>query len=126
MVQRAKFPVRTVVADDSAHFRAALLRILATMPHIQVIAEARDGAETLRLVDELAPDLLLLDLRMPNFDGLEVVQRLYAMGARVQVVVLSAEIENYHPPPGDGRTVAVVPKDNIDRLIETPRSLRPD
>ncbi len=77
-------------------------------------------------MDELAPDLLLLDLRMPKFDGLEVLQRLYAMGARVQVVVLSVEAENYHLPLGDSRTVALVSKGDIDRLIEALRALRPD
>ena len=125
MTQRANSPLRTVVADDSAAFRAALRRMLATLPHIQVIAEAADGAEALQRVTESAPDLLLLDLRMPKFNGLEVLQRLYAMRARVQVVVLSAEMENFELSLGDGWTVALVAKGDIDRLIQTLRALAP-
>jgi len=62
-------PARVLVADDQAPFRTAVRRLLARCADLQIVGEAADGAEAVRLVEALAPDLVLLDVRMPELDG---------------------------------------------------------
>ncbi|HXF63865.1 MAG TPA: response regulator transcription factor [Caldilineaceae bacterium] len=119
-------PFRVVVADDSHSFRTTLTRFLNTLPHFTVVGEAADGDEALRLVDQLAPDLLLLDIRMPRMDGMEVLERLQAQGMPVQVVVLSAHSDPYYERQvlADG-AAAFVAKGNVESLLSTLRDLFP-
>ncbi len=83
-------PIRVVVADDHPVTRAGLRNALDDAADITVIAEARDGAEAVRLAQTLAPDVLLLDVEMPKLTGVEVAERLQRMGAPVRILVLSA------------------------------------
>jgi len=83
-------PIRVLIVDDSAFARKVLRELLSESPGIEVIGIARDGLEALEKVAELAPDVLTLDLVMPNLDGLGVLQGLPAVGApRVIVVSIS-------------------------------------
>lgn len=68
--------VRAVTAEDEPQARRTLREYLAEVDWIQLMAEARDGAEAVRLVDELEPDLLFLDVRLPELNGLKVVERI--------------------------------------------------
>lgn len=79
---------RVVIADDDVSLRRLLRTVLEDDGRFEVVGEAEDGQATLRLVDEVDPDLLLLDLAMPRMDGLEVLQALEGRG-RPAVVVLS-------------------------------------
>jgi two-component system, NarL family, response regulator len=65
--------IRVLIADDHPVVREGLVTILKSAKDISVVAEAADGEETCKLYSELAPDVLLLDLRMPEKDGLEVI-----------------------------------------------------
>lgn len=85
--------VRIVVADDHPIFRDGLRRLLEAERGFQVIGEAGDGLEALRLVQELHPDVLLLDLSMSGASGLEVMKRLPA-DSGVRAIVLTAGIEH--------------------------------
>lgn len=105
---------------------SALLCLLNTLPHIQVIGEAEDGEGALQLVTELDPDLLLLDVCMPKLDGLEVLAHLRAIHARVQVVVLSAEMEQFVLFWQESGVAALVNKGNVTYLIQILLTLRPD
>ncbi len=78
--------IRVLIADDEQLMREGLALIVGLQPDMEVVGEAADGAEALRLVDELAPDLLLLDVRMPGLDGLEVTERLAGSGVRVLIL----------------------------------------
>lgn len=119
-------PFRVVVADDSNSFRTTLTRFLNTLSHFTVVGEAADGREALRLVQELTPDLLLLDIRMPVMDGLQVLEHLRAQGMPVRVVVLSAHSDPYYERQvlADG-AVAFVAKGNVESLLSTLLGLFP-
>jgi DNA-binding NarL/FixJ family response regulator len=86
--------VRIVIADDHALFAEALRRLLGSEPDFEVVATCSDGSETVRQVRALRPDVLLLDLAMPDGDGLEVLERLAPHRPEVRVVMLTAAIDS--------------------------------
>lgn len=67
-------PLRIVVADDERPARASLVDLLAEYPDVAVVGEARNGSEAIQLIEQERPDLALLDLQMPEVDGLSVVR----------------------------------------------------
>jgi DNA-binding NarL/FixJ family response regulator len=81
--------VRVVVADDQTVVREGLVTLLETMPGIEVVGSAADGEEAISLVAELAPEVVLMDLRMPRVDGVEATKRIRAEYPETQVVVLT-------------------------------------
>jgi len=82
--------VRVVLADDHPVVREGIRSLLERAPDIVVVAEASDGGEALRLAEELAPDVLVLDMEMPGVTGVEVARRLRAADSPVRVLALSA------------------------------------
>ena len=68
--------IRVIVADDQDLVRAGLVMILGAHPGIECVGEAADGPTTLELATRLRPDVLLVDIRMPGIDGVEVTRRL--------------------------------------------------
>ncbi len=85
--------VRILLADDHAIFRAGLSALLSGQPEFEIVGEASDGEEALKLVEKLKPDILLLDLAMPKKGGMEVLEALSESGNGVRTIVLSAEAE---------------------------------
>ena len=85
-------PIRIIIADDHAILRDGLRRLLATEEDLVVIGEACDGREALTRATELAPDVLLLDLAMPQMSGLEVLRQLAEQAPAVRTVLLTAAI----------------------------------
>ena len=85
-------PIRIIIADDHAILRDGLRRLLATEQDFRVIAEASDGREALARSIELRPDVLLLDLAMPQLSGLEVLRELARQAPAVRTVLLTASI----------------------------------
>ena len=82
-------PVRVVVADDQTVVREGIVMLLGLLPGLDVVGAAGDGEEAVRLVGELAPDVVLMDLRMPRCDGVEATRRVRAEYPGTQVVVLT-------------------------------------
>lgn len=83
-------PVRVLVVDDSEVFLNVLSAVVTTAPGFDVIGTASSGREALFLVDELAPHLVLLDLQMPDLDGIETAIRLRRHHPGVVVLLLTA------------------------------------
>jgi len=81
--------IRILIADDHPIVREGLATILALQEDMQVVGEARDGEEACQLYDQLSPDILLLDLRMPKKDGLQVVTELMSRTPRPRIIVLT-------------------------------------
>lgn len=82
-------PIRILVADDHLIIRQGLRLILETAEDFELVGEASDGAEALRLSAERRPDVILMDLRMPGMDGLTAIERLSAEQPQVAVVILT-------------------------------------
>jgi DNA-binding NarL/FixJ family response regulator len=82
--------IRIVVADDHPIFRDGLCKLLALEEDFEVVAQAQDGRQVLEVLQQLAPDILLLDLKMPGLDGLATLQRLQAVKNKTRVIVLTA------------------------------------
>jgi len=88
--ERRKGTVRIIIADDHPIVRDGLKKLLLLEDDFEVVGEAGDGREVLEKVQELDPDVLLLDLRMPNLDGLSALQALQQINKRTRVIVLTA------------------------------------
>jgi DNA-binding NarL/FixJ family response regulator len=80
--------IRLVVVDDHALFRAGLVSLLSQMPDLEVVGEAGDGLEALEVVHRTQPEVVLLDVNMPEMGGVETVKALEA-GERCQVLMLT-------------------------------------
>ncbi|MFD9608113.1 response regulator [Streptomyces sp. NPDC004288] len=82
-------PLRVVVVDDHAVMRAGVVSLLAPVPDVTVVGEAGDGREAVGLVERLAPDVALVDLRMPVMDGVEATAAITAGPAPTRVLILT-------------------------------------
>ena len=86
--------LRVVLADDHALVRAGFRSLLEALAGVQVVGEAADGREALRLIGELRPDLALIDIAMPGLNGLEVVARGAKEHPRTRVIVVSMHAQD--------------------------------
>jgi two-component system, NarL family, response regulator NreC len=82
-------PIRILIADDHAVVRSGLRALLRADPEIEVVGEAGDGVETLRLAETLQPDLVLLDITMPPENGIKTAQRLKEKYPKLMVLFLT-------------------------------------
>lgn len=82
-------PIRVVLVDDQALFRAGIRMVVGSQPDLEVVGEAGDGAEALRVVRETRPDVVLMDIRMPVMDGLTATAELLRYDDPPKVVMLT-------------------------------------
>jgi DNA-binding NarL/FixJ family response regulator len=82
--------IRVLLAEDHGLVRAGLEKLLATSTDIEVVGGAADGGEAIELAAETRPDVVLMDLSMPNVDGIEATRTIVAANAGIQVVVLTS------------------------------------
>ena len=81
--------IRVLAADDQRVVREGLAMLLGLLPDVEVVGTAANGEEALAMAGELAPDVVLMDLRMPKVDGVEATRRLRASHPEIKVVVLT-------------------------------------
>jgi DNA-binding NarL/FixJ family response regulator len=81
--------MRILIADDHTLVRAGLTSLIARLPEMEVVAEAADGRQALRLVRDLQPDIVLMDIAMPGLNGLESAERIHGIHPKVKIIILS-------------------------------------
>jgi DNA-binding NarL/FixJ family response regulator len=88
--------VRVLLCDDQALVRSGFRMILEARPDLQVIGEAADGLQAVELSRRLAPDVVLMDVRMPNLDGVEATRQLVEGGSAARIVILTTyDLDEY-------------------------------
>lgn len=83
-------PIRIVIADDHTIVRKGIRAVLRNLPDIEVVGEASNGWEAIARVNELQPDVVLMDLVMPQLDGIEAIRRLQIDQPQVRILVLTS------------------------------------
>jgi DNA-binding NarL/FixJ family response regulator len=114
-----------MVVDDHNRFRVALRHMLESDENIEIVGEATDGPEAIRLVSQTAPDVVCMDLRLPILNGVEATRRLRATHPMVKIIGLSGHEEQaIIDEMLDAGAVAYVAKANVsDDLVRTIRAL---
>ena len=85
-----KTPVRVLVVDDHRHIHDVITRVLIGNPDISIVGQAANGAEAIRLCEEVKPDLVLMDVVMPVMDGMQATERIREKYPDLKIVVLSS------------------------------------
>jgi DNA-binding NarL/FixJ family response regulator len=117
--------IRIVIVDDQALIRGGLRMILDAHDDIEIVGEAADGEQALRLIREQEPDVVLLDIRMPNIDGLEVTQQLKATASPSRVLILTTyDVDEYvYQALRDGAAGFMLKSAPPDRLVDAVRTV---
>ncbi|MBI5944494.1 MAG: response regulator transcription factor [Chloroflexi bacterium] len=112
-----------LIADDHEVVRNGIRSYLETIPDMQVVGEASSGEETLAMVTELIPDIVLLDLIMPGMDGIEITRRVKRISPRTQVVILTSYHDDVHIFPAlKAGAISYILKDmKMEKLVEVLR-----
>lgn len=128
MIFDVKNKTRVVLADDHAIMRFGVRKILEKYPDIELVAEAENGREALNRINENQPDLLILDIEMPEVSGIEVAKYLYEHKSTVRVLVMSTydDMELISSMLSYGVKGYLLKDDAPDALIEAIRKITHD
>src|SRR5215212_5927981 len=109
-----KTPIRVLVVDDHRHIHEVISRVLIGIPDISIVGQAANGAEAVRLCEEVQPDLILMDVVMPLMDGMQATERIREKYPDLKILVLSSfqDHESVHQLLRGG-AVGYVTKDTL-------------
>ena len=115
-----------LIVDDNPQLRSFIRRISAQEPDLYVVGEAGDGAEAIRLTHELRPDIVLLDLIMPQVDGLEALRRIKAEQPETKVIIVTVHTEDAYRRAAEasGADAFLLKKTLMTVLLPTIRCMR--
>jgi DNA-binding NarL/FixJ family response regulator len=82
-------PLTILIVDDHPLFRKGLRTLLGTLPQVQVVGEATNGTDAVRLADQLQPNLVLMDLQMPSGDGLSAIREIASTSPQIHILVVT-------------------------------------
>src|SRR5687767_2303357 len=100
--------IRVLIVDDSAFMRKVLQSIITADPQIEVVGEARDGRDAVKLAESLKPDVITMDINMPLMDGLQATERIMSSNPR-PILIVSSETRD-----GVGTTLKALELGAID------------
>lgn len=124
-------PIRIVIADDHALIRQGLASVLNTRSDMEIVGEARDGEETVRQVESLKPDVLIVDIDMPVMSGVEAIEKIKKSSPETRSMILTAYDSDEYIFPGleAGATGFILksasPADVIDSVKSVARGESP-
>jgi DNA-binding NarL/FixJ family response regulator len=118
--------VRVLLADDDRRYAAALRLLIEEQPELTVVALAYDGKETLDLADELEPDAVVVDLHMPNVDGITAIRKLRDAHPHICLIALTGdESTDMHERATEAGADGVLVKGQmLEALVERLRGAR--
>lgn len=114
-------PARLLIADDRERTRRAVRALLAAHPGFEVVGEASDGQQAVERVEQLAPDLVILDVRMPGLDGIAATAEIKRRWPGVRVVVHSLAFDRRDDALAAGADAFVPKAGQPDALLEALR-----
>jgi DNA-binding NarL/FixJ family response regulator len=125
-MQQGSQPIRVLLADDDEGYAASLGQLIEQQPELTVVGVARDGVEALDLADRLDPDAVVVDLHMPQLDGVAAVSRLRQDHPHLCLIALTGDDDSaLHRAANEAGADGVLVKEEIiDRLFERLRNGR--
>ncbi len=114
-------PISVLIVDDHPIVRRGLRTFLENHEDIHVIGEAASGKEAIRLVEKWVPDVAIVDLIMPEMDGIEVIRRIRRISPRTQIIVLTSYYDDIHifPAIKAGALSYLIKDVDLDNLVDT-------
>jgi DNA-binding NarL/FixJ family response regulator len=110
--------MRTLIVDDDARFRRFVKGILSNEPDIVVVGEAADGQEAIIKAKELKPDLILMDVRMPNVNGLKATRQLKEKMPELKIIIVTLyDFEGYREAATAAGAVDYILKKTIHKKL---------
>jgi NarL family two-component system response regulator LiaR len=118
-------PIKILVVDDQIIVRKGIRALLATESQLQVIGEAEDGEEAIEKYETMKPDVIVMDLVMPNIDGIEAIRRITAKNPKARILVLTsfATDEKVFPAIKAGALGYLLKDSSPDELVQAIRQV---
>ena len=117
--------IRVLVADDQSMVRAGFRRLLSDEPDIDVVAEADNGLDAVAKAERFTPDVVLMDIRMPELDGIEATRRILAVDPAARILILTTfDLDEYvYDALGAGASGFVLKDDPPEQLVAAIRTV---
>jgi DNA-binding NarL/FixJ family response regulator len=118
-------PIRVMIVDDHALFRRGLIMVLESEEGVDVVAEAEDGEEAIRKAEEFAPDVVLMDVRMPRVSGIEATRSISEVvpSARILMLTVSDEEEDLYEAIKAGANGYLLKEISIEEVADSIRAV---